>query len=78
MSREALRKIVADTLQMPLESVPPDASAETLEDWDSLRHLDIVMAIESDTGISFSTAEIVSLTSLEKLEHALRSRGWNP
>jgi acyl carrier protein len=78
MSREILRKLVADSLQLPLAAVPPDASAETLEDWDSLRHLDIVMAVESATQITFSTAEIVSLTSLEKLEQALLARGWKP
>ena len=77
-SREKLRKIVADALQLPLEAVPADANSDTLDAWDSLRHLDIVMAIESATGVSFSTAEIVELTSLESIEAALARRGWKP
>jgi acyl carrier protein len=72
-----LRKIVADVLQLPLVAVPVDANSQTLEVWDSLRHLDIVMAIEAATGVSFSTAEIVELTSLEKIEAALLRHGWN-
>jgi acyl carrier protein len=76
VTREMLRKIVADALQMPLEAVPADASSETLEGWDSLRHLDIVMAVESATKITFPTAEIVNLTSLDQLETALKSHGW--
>jgi acyl carrier protein len=63
---------------MPLEAVPADASSETLEAWDSLRHLDIVMAVESATNIHFPTSEIVELTSLEKIEAALVRRGWRP
>ena len=71
MQREALRKIVADTLQLPLEAVPPDANSQSLEAWDSLRHLDIMMAVESATGITFLTSEIAELTSLEGLETAI-------
>jgi len=78
MPREALRKIVADALQLPLEAVPADARSETIEAWDSLRHLDIVMAIEAATNVSFSTAEIVELTSLESIEAALARHGWKP
>jgi acyl carrier protein len=77
-NRETLRTLVADALQLPLEAVPEDASSETLEAWDSLRHLDVIMAVESATHLSFPTAEIVEMTSLEKIEAALASRGWKP
>src|SRR5262249_56275569 len=76
--RETLRKIVADVMQLPLAAVPADASSQTIEAWDSLRHLDIVMAIEAATGVNFSTAEIVELTSLERIEAALLRHGWKP
>jgi acyl carrier protein len=67
LNREVLRKLVADALQLPLSEVPADASSETLEAWDSLRHLDIILSVESAANIKFATAEIVELTSLEKL-----------
>jgi len=76
--RDVLRKIVAEVLQLPLAAVPANANSQTIEAWDSLRHLDIVMAIEAATGVSFSTAEIVELTSLEKIEAALARHGWKP
>jgi len=78
MQSELVRTIVARALELPLDQVSADASSDTLEAWDSLRHLDIVMAIESATGVSFSTAEIAELTSLESIEAALARRGWKP
>jgi acyl carrier protein len=78
MSRETLRQIVAEALQLPLDQVPLSASSETLEAWDSLRHLDIILAVESATGIKFPTAEIVELSSIVKLEDALARHGWKP
>src|SRR3974377_1610182 len=38
-SRDKLQKIVADALQLPVDAVPADAKSETIEAWDSLRHL---------------------------------------
>ncbi|HTQ40748.1 MAG TPA: acyl carrier protein [Pirellulales bacterium] len=78
MGNEFLRKLVADTLQLPLDAVPGDASSETLDAWDSLRHLDIIMAVEAATNVTFQTTEIVELTSLDKLAAALVSHGWKP
>jgi acyl carrier protein len=78
VSRDVLRKLVADALELPVDQVPDDASSETLEAWDSLKHLDIIMAVESATNISFPTSEIVGLTSLDQLEAALANRGWKP
>jgi acyl carrier protein len=75
LNRETLRKLVADALQLPLDKVPANASSEMLEDWDSLRHLDIILAVESAANFKFPTAEIVELTSLDKLEAALAKNG---
>ena len=70
-----LQKFVADALQLPLAEVPTTASSETLEAWDSLRHLDIILSVESAANIKFATAEIVELTSLEKWQAAVVARG---
>jgi len=78
MQSELVRKIVAQALELPLDQVPPDASSDTLEAWDSLRHLDIVMAIEAATNIRFGTSEIVELTSIAKIEEALARHGYRP
>jgi acyl carrier protein len=78
VNRELLHRIVAEALEMPPEALPLDASSETVEAWDSLKHLDIVLAVESATQVKFDTAEIAELTSLDRLEAALQRRGWQP
>jgi acyl carrier protein len=73
-----LRDLVADVLQMPVDELPEDANADDLEAWDSLKHLDIVLALEEKTGVKFQTDEIPQLTSLARLEAALTAHGWTP
>jgi acyl carrier protein len=52
-----------------------DDSPATLWPWDSLRQLDIVLAVEDAFGITLSTADIVQLTSVGALVDILRGRG---
>jgi acyl carrier protein len=72
--RDRLRSIIASELDVPLDSVPLDASAETFQPWDSLGHMRIVVAVEEQLGVRFATAEIAELTSIDKLAAALTAR----
>jgi len=70
-------QIVAETLKLPPDDVGDDASSDSLEAWDSLGHLDVIQAIEAATGVKFSMTEIPELTSVEKIDAALRDKGWS-
>lgn len=72
--RDRLRSIIAAELDVPLDSVPLDASAETFQPWDSLGHMRIVVAVEEQLAVRFTTAEIPELTSIAKLVAALAAR----
>jgi acyl carrier protein len=75
MLRERLRTIIAAELDLPEGNVPIDASAETLEQWDSLGHMKVIMAVEQELGVRFATAEIPKLASIDKLAAALAEKG---
>ncbi len=66
--RTQIRSIVADTLGIPLEDVPEDASPETLPEWDSMKHLELMMAIEAAYGIRINTAAMLTLNSIDEIE----------
>ena len=72
MGKDELKELIAQALNIPVTDIPDDASTESLPGWDSLGHLNIILTIESATGHRFLTSEIPELTSLDKLEQALR------
>jgi acyl carrier protein len=74
MLRERLRTIIATELELPEAEVPLDASAETLQAWDSLGQMRIVVAIEDAMKVRFATADIPTLTSIDKLVAALEHK----
>jgi acyl carrier protein len=59
------RRIVADIFRVPLEQVRPESSPDTIETWDSLHHLDLVLAIEQEFDVQFTPEEIEQLLSVE-------------
>jgi len=62
---ERIRGIAADVLGVPLDQVHPDSTPDTIESWDSLKHLDMVLALEQEMGIQFTPEEIEQLLSIE-------------
>lgn len=64
---ERVRQIFADIFGVPLECILPESSPETIETWDSLQHLNLVLALEQEFEVQFSPEEIETLISPAKI-----------
>ena len=71
----SLRDILADILEISPEQVTPDLSMETVESWDSFRHLQAILAIEGEYGVQFDPQRIPELTSVALLQSELEKKG---
>jgi len=70
-----LLEAVAGVLAMPTEALGPRSGSDTLAAWDSLSHLNIVLAVEEAFDIRIATSVIPGLTNLRKLQDALGELG---
>ena len=61
-------------LDMPVTEIHDGFSVETAGNWDSIHHLNLVMALEDAFGVSFSSSEITGLQSYRAIEQALAAR----
>jgi acyl carrier protein len=59
----SIKKIISDVFDVDFELVNLESAQDNLENWDSLRHLDFVVAIEEEFDIVFPIEEIGNLTS---------------
>ena len=71
----SLRDLLADTLEIAPEEVTPELSTETVETWDSFRHLQLVLAVEGEYGVQLDPGQIPELTTVAKLQQALVAKG---
>lgn len=70
-----LESVFASVLNQPAEALSDETSPNTVSAWDSLRHLELVMAVEAAYGITFETAEVTTIRSLGAMREALRHKG---
>lgn len=62
-----VRKIVADILQIPEEQLDVNADMNDVENWDSLRNIQILSSIEEYYDILFPEDDIFDLTNIQAL-----------
>ncbi|MBS0457418.1 MAG: acyl carrier protein [Proteobacteria bacterium] len=68
---EKLRAIVAATLELDPSQVTAQTSVENQPKWDSLRHMNLIFAIEDGFDVRFADEQLPQLTSVAAFERAL-------
>ncbi len=67
-----VREALARALEVPPQDVPLDAAQGSLERWDSLGHMNVVMELEAAFGVSFSMDEAIGMRSIPAIVEVLK------
>lgn len=62
---DALKQVFAQVLRVKPEEIALSSSTKTIRNWDSLRHVELVVAIEEQFKVSFGAAEVFALNSVQ-------------
>jgi acyl carrier protein len=70
-----LRDMIADILEVSPDEVIPEMGVETADNWDSFRHLQMILAIEEEYGVQFDPQTIPTLTTVALIQTELTAKG---
>jgi acyl carrier protein len=70
-----LFSVVSRILGVAIESVNADSSPETLPYWDSLKNINLILAIEEEFCISFQAEEISRMRNIRSIIEMLETKG---
>ena len=73
-----VRRIVANTLNLPLDRVPADAHMGSLAEWESMAHLMLVLSLEQEFGRQFSPDEVERMKGIPEIVARLESSNQPP
>lgn len=64
-TEQRIKQVMADVFDMPAETILENVSQDNLEGWDSLKHLDLVVALEEEFEITIPVEEVGNLISFK-------------
>jgi acyl carrier protein len=67
-----VRSVLADVFGLEPDAVGPDTSTDTVEAWDSLQHLAVVLSLEEEFDIHFDDEETLAVVSYPLITAILR------
>jgi acyl carrier protein len=76
---QQVRSIASDIFGVPADKITAESSPETIENWDSMQHLNLVLAIEEKFGVQLEPEDIEGMKNIgavaalvERLQSAAR------
>ena len=64
-----------DIMDVERAALNDEVSPDTLEAWDSLSHMNLVLALEEEFGLRFTDAEIMAMLSIPQIVQTLVAKG---
>jgi acyl carrier protein len=75
--RDQVRETIGEIFGLAPSDVPDDASVETVEGWDSLHHMELMLELEMRFGVTMTTDVMPTLISAGAIEEFLQEQGVN-
>ncbi len=69
-----LNQIVANILEIDASLLSEQSNAQNTPRWDSLRHIEVIFAVESAFHVRFTMPEITSLKNLGDIRRVLAAK----
>lgn len=63
--RERVKQVMSSVMNVPAEQISDDSSPDTLESWESLNHMNLVLALEEEFAIQFTEQQIIEMLNFE-------------
>jgi len=71
---DQIRTMASDLFGVPAERITADSSPQTLEAWDSIQHLNLVLALEEKFSVQLSPEEIEQITNIGETAKLIESK----
>lgn len=73
--KERAYRVIANVMNVPAESIDDNSSPDTIEEWDSIKHMNLILALEQEFSIQFEDEQIADMLSAELVIETLKELG---
>jgi acyl carrier protein len=66
--KEQIKKVMSAVFEVPVEKITEDSSPDNIESWDSLKHLNLILALEEEFDIIIPDEEVGNILNFKLIE----------
>jgi acyl carrier protein len=70
-----IEALLVESLRVPPDQITPELAFGDLPQWDSMGHMEVMMALEAQFGIEINADTITTLTSVPAITNYLQENG---
>jgi len=72
--RESVNRIFQEVFDLADLQITPEMTAKDVEEWDSLNHINLIVAVERAFKIKFTTKEVSNLANVGEFLSLIQSK----
>ena len=72
---EKLKRVLANIFNINIDEIDDATSVDSVPQWDSLKHLNLVLALEHEFNITLSTEQTVEILNYSLIKAVLGEHG---
>jgi len=73
--KKQLFQTMSNLFDIPIEIINEKSSPDSIETWDSLNHIKLIMALEEEFNVTFTDDQIVDMLNVESILLKLKELG---
>ena len=74
---EKLKTVISNVFELTSDKIDESTTMESIEQWDSLKHMNLVVALEEEFKTEFTDDEILKMMNYTLIKSILLGKGIN-
>jgi acyl carrier protein len=66
--KNRIKLVMSTVFEIPFETINERSSTDNIEEWDSLRHMNLILALEEEFGISIPDKDVGDMVNYQLIE----------
>jgi len=68
-----IKNVMSSVFEIPIDKITNDSSQDTIESWDSLKHMNLIVSIEEEFEIELTDDEILEMINYKLIKEIIGS-----
>lgn len=74
-NKSKLQKVMSAVFNLPVDLINENSSPDNIGSWDSLKHMNLILALEEEFNVSLTEDQVVEILGFELIVEVLKEHG---